>query len=171
MQTTLDLLTLPSLRDGRRGPNVAPLRPGRAVRAASRARGARHTHRAEHYYVGRRTQGTAVHVVSATAIEPLEHHDYRSRVVFDWGAPTPGALELAYAMLAHSTESRPPEPICAAFWTEIVARLDRAGFVLSHGEVALWLLTAFCEDDGPPSRRRTLRPRVVGRLHAWRRRR
>lgn len=106
-------------------------------------------------------------MVSRAAIEPLEHHSYRSGSAFDWGAPTPGALELAYAMLAHSTESRPPDPICATFWTEVVACLDRPGFVLAHGEIALWLLTAFCDaEESPPKRRRSLRD-GVRRVRSW----
>ncbi|MEO6859328.1 MAG: DUF6166 domain-containing protein [Solirubrobacteraceae bacterium] len=128
---------------------------------------ARGSHRAEHYYVGRRPRDTEVYVVSRAAIEPLEHHSYRSGSAFDWGAPTPGALELAYAMLAHSTESRPPDPICATFWTEVVACLDRPGFVLAHGEIALWLLTAFCDaEESPPKRRRSLRD-GVRRVRSW----
>lgn len=128
------------------------------------AAGARRAHRArgpEHYYVGRRSPQTEVYVVSRTAIEPLEHHRYRSGASFDWGVHTPGALELAYAMLTHITESRPPDTICVTFWTEIVACLDRPGFMLAHGELALWLLTAFWEGDEPARRRgRSLRDRV-----------
>jgi uncharacterized protein DUF6166 len=129
--------------------------PARAsAREAPGARGARDMRRPEHYYVGRRSRGTEVYVVSRAGIEPLEHHGYRSSAPFDWGAPSPGALELAFAMLAHGTDSRPPDLICVKFWTEVVACLDRSGFVLGYGDLALWLLTAFCDREQPPLRRR-----------------
>jgi hypothetical protein len=94
-------------------------------------------------------------VVSRTTIEPLEHHEYRSSACFDWGFPSPGALELAFAVLAHATESKPPDLICVTFWTEVVACLDRPGFVLGYRDLALWLLTAFCEGEQSPLRRRS----------------
>lgn len=131
-------------------------------RAATRDR-----RRSEHYYVGRRPEATEVYVVSAAASEPLEHHGYQSSASFDWGAPTAGALELAYAVLAHITESRPPDPICATFCSDVVASLDRSGFVLGHGEVALWLMTAFCHGNEPTVSGWSL----SARLRAWRRRR
>lgn len=138
-------------------------------RKASGTRGARDSLRREHHYVGRRSRGTEVYVVSGAAIEPLEHHGYRSSAPFDWGAPSPGALELAFAVLAHGTESRPPDLICVTFSREVVARLDRSGFVLGYGDLALWLLTAFCDDEPPPLRRRlSLRGRVR-RMRSWRR--
>jgi hypothetical protein len=98
-----------------------------------------------------------VYVVTGTGIVPLEHPGYQSNAALDWGDLTAGALELAFAMLAHTTDSRPPDPICLTFWAEVVACLDRAGFVLADGDIALWLLTAFCEGDasspGPPADR------------------
>jgi len=104
-------------------------------------------------------------VVSSAGIEPLEHRGYRSSAPFDWGAPSPGALELAFAMLAHGTESTPPDLICATFWTEVVACLDRSGFVLAYGDLALWLLTAFCDHEQPLRRRLSLRDmRLAGVL-------
>ncbi len=127
--------------------------------------------RREHYYVGRRPHGTEVYVVSRAAIEPLEHPDYRSGAPFDWGASTSGALELAYAMLAHSTASRPPDPICMTFWTEVVACLDRPGFVLGHSEIALWLLTAFCDGDEPSQKRGWRLRERLRRIRRWGRRR
>lgn len=132
------------------------------------ARGkARHRRRSEHYYVGRRPQETEVYVVSQAAIEPLEHHGYRSSAAFDWGLPSQGALELAYAMLTHSADSQPPDPICMMFWTEVVANLDRSGFVLGHGEIALWLLTAFRDGPKRPLRRgRRLRDQLRW-FHPW----
>jgi hypothetical protein len=136
-------------------------------REVPRACDAPNLRRPEHYYVGRRPHGTEVYVVSRTAIEPLEHHGYRCGAPFDWGAPNRGALELAYAMLAHSTDSRPPDPICMTFWTEVVARLDRPGFVLGHDEIALWLLTAFCDGDEPPRKRGWSVRERLGRIRRW----
>jgi len=130
----------------------------------------------EQYYVGRRPRGTEVYVVTATEVEPLEHRRYQSSATFDWGDPTTGALELAFAMLAGITESRPPDPICLTFWAEVVSCLDRAGFVLGDSEIALWLLTAFCDGDGshdrpPPDGCRRPRGRAVGWFRSRLRRR
>lgn len=137
---------------------------------ATRRREPRDSRRPEQYYVGRRTQKTEVYVVSATAIEPLDHHGYRSAARFDWGAPTAGALELAYSILVHSTASQPPGPICVTFCTEVVACLDHPGFVLGYGDLALWLLTAFHDGKEPSSTcRLSLRDRV-GRMRSWIRR-
>jgi hypothetical protein len=102
--------------------------------------------RATRYYVGRRPRAPEVYVVTGTDLEPLDHLGYQSGTPFDWGDLTPGALKLAFAMLAHTTASRPPEPICQAFCADVIARLDRAGFVLGDGDIALWLLTAFGDD-------------------------
>lgn len=155
MNTTSDLRTnllSPSIPD-----------PVPAARAAYGRR------RPEQYYVGRRPQETEVYVVSHATIEPLDHHYYRSSAPFDWGAESPGALELAYAMLAHSTDSAPPDPISLAFWAEVVACLDRSGFVLGRGEIALWLLTAFGDgEEHPPKRGRRLRD-LIRRIRPWRR--
>lgn len=123
--------------------------------------------RPEHYYVGRRPHPTEVYVVGRTAVEPLEHPGYRCAAPFDWGAPTRGALELAYAILAHSTASRPPDPICTTFWTEVVACLDRPGFVLGHSEIALWLLTAFCDFEEPPGKRGLRRRERLWPIRQW----
>jgi hypothetical protein len=106
----------------------------------------------ERYYVGRRTERTEVHVVSRSELEPLAHLSYRGDAAFDWGRLTEGALELAFAMLVRSTESRPPGLICRAFCREVVAGLDPAGFVLGHGDIALWLMTAVGDDDPSPDR-------------------
>lgn len=62
----------------------------------------------ELYYVGRRPTKTSrsvveVYVVNGTGITRLTHRTYKSDEVFDWGSVNPGALELAYAMLADST--------------------------------------------------------------------
>lgn len=106
-------------------------------------------------------------MVSRMGIESLEHHGYRCTAPFDWGVRTRGALELAYAMLAHSTLSRPPDPVCMTFCTEVVARFDRSGFVVGHGEIALWLLAGFCDGEEPaPERPRSLRDRVR-RIRPW----
>ena len=90
-----------------------------------------------------------MYVVAGTDVDRLEHPDYRGDSAFDWGGLTAGSLELAFAMLAHATGSRPPDPICVIFQAEVVACLDRAGFVLGGGDIALWLLTAFCDRDAP----------------------
>ncbi len=105
----------------------------------------------QRYYVGRRAERTEVHVVSRTELEPLAHLSYRRDAAFDWGRLTKGALELAFAMLVRSTESRPPEVVCRAFCREVVACLDRAGFILSHGDIALWLMTAGRGGDPSPN--------------------
>jgi hypothetical protein len=137
---------------------------GHLAPAAARTRRSRGS---ERYYVGRRPHATEVYVVSGTEIEPLGHPGYQSNASFDWGERTAGALELAFAMLAHTTDSRPPDPICLTFWAEVVACLDPAGFVLADGDLALWLLTAFREGDGsgdesPLDRSGSLRTRAVG---------
>ncbi len=106
-------------------------------------------------------------MVSRTAIDPLEHPGYRCAAPFDWGGPTRGALELAYAMLAHSTASRPPDPVCTTFWTEVVACLDRSGFVLGQSEIALWLLTAFCGAEEPPRKRGWRLRERLWRIRQW----
>lgn len=71
------------------------------------------------------------------------HLAYRSDAEFDWGGSTEGALELAFAMLADATQSRPTDLVGRAFCAEVVTGLNPAGFLLSHGDVALWLLTDF----------------------------
>jgi len=86
---------------------------------------------------------TEVYVLDRSELEPLVHLGYRSDAAFDWGGLTEGALELAFAMLTHATQSRPTGLVCRAFCAEVLARLDSTGFVLSHGDIALWLLTAF----------------------------
>jgi hypothetical protein len=152
---------------------IPPTLIGRVAPAVTRARRSRGS---ERYYVGRRPRDTEVYVVTDTDTEPLEHPGYRSNAPLDWGDLTAGALELAFAMLAHTTDSRPPDPICLTFWAEVVARLDRAGFVLAEGDIALWLLTAFCEGDDPydepsPDRAGSLRSRAVGWFRSRLRRR
>jgi hypothetical protein len=152
---------------------ISPPLIGRVAPAVARTWRSRGS---ERYYVGRRPHDTEVYVVTGTEIEPLEHRGYLSAAAFDWGELTAGALELAFAMLAHTTDSRPPDPICLTFQAEVVACLDRAGFVLGDGDIALWLLTAFCEGDGspgepPPDHRRSLRSRAVGWFRSRLRRR
>jgi hypothetical protein len=88
-----------------------------------------------------------VYVVSGTELEPLAHLNYHSQAAFDWGGLTAGTLELAFAMLAHSTESQPTDLVCRTFRAEVLAGLDRAGFVLSRGDIALWLMTVLLNDD------------------------
>lgn len=77
----------------------------------------------------------------------MAHPRYRSAAAFDWGRPTDGALELAFALLSHASVSDPPEPICRVFCEEVVCMLPPDGFVIARGDVALWLLAAL-EDAG-----------------------
>jgi len=150
-----------------------PALSGRVAPAATRIRRSRPT---ERYYVGRRPRDTEVYIVTATEVARLQHPGYQTSTAFDWGDLTAGALELAFAMLAHTTDSRPPDPICRTFRAEVVARLDPAGFVLGEGDIALWLLTAFSEGDGsydapPRDGSRSRRRRAAGWLRARVRRR
>jgi len=70
----------------------------------------------ERYYAGRRRSRQKVFVVSRSELEPLAHLGYRSDAGFDWGgAPSDGALELAFAMLTHTAQSEPPDLVCRAF--------------------------------------------------------
>ena len=73
----------------------------------------------ERYYVGRRPAQTEVYVVDQSELVPLAHLGYRSDAAFDWGGLTEGALELAFAMLTHATESRPTDLVCHAFCAEV----------------------------------------------------
>jgi hypothetical protein len=101
--------------------------------------------REERYYVGRRPESTEVYVVSGTDLDLLAHLKHRDTASFDWGAAGPGALELAFALLAHVARRRPTELVCTAFCDDVVARLDRAGFVLTDSDIAIWLMTAFSD--------------------------
>jgi hypothetical protein len=125
------------------------------------------------YYVGHRQRRRQVYVVTRAELEPLGHCGYRSDAAFDWGKVTDGALELAFSILADSTRSEPTDLVCEAFCREVVAALDQAGFVLHHGDVALWLLTRF-GDPGPDGPERGQPPglarRAVDRIRAWLRR-
>lgn len=152
---------------------LSPALIGRVAPAVTRTWRSRAS---ERYYVGRRPRETDVYIVTGTELEPLEHPSYQSSAAFDWGDLTAGALELAFAMLAHTTDSRPPDPICLTFRAEVVAYLDRAGFVLGDGDIALWLLTAFCEVEGshdalPPDGSPSARGRAVGWFRSRLRRR
>ena len=127
----------------------------------------------ERYYVGRRPAHTEVYVVDRSGLERLAHLGYRSDAAFDWGDSTEGALELAFAMLAHATQSRATDLVCRAFCAEVVTRLDPAGFVLSHGDIALWLLTAFSDAlSGQPGPQHSggLGARLANRIRTWMRR-
>lgn len=75
-------------------------------------------------------------------------------------------MEIAFAMLVDSTESRPPDLVCRAFCGEVVARLDRAGFVISRGDIALCLMTAFCDGEASPDGTGPDRPLGLGRRAA-----
>jgi hypothetical protein len=127
----------------------------------------------EHRYVGRRPAHTEVYVVDQAELEPLAHLSYRTDAGFDWGDSTEGALELAFAMLAHATQSRPTDLVCRAFCAEVVTQLEPAGFVLSHGDIALWLMTAFSDasssEPGPEYQVGRVR-RAASRIRTWMRR-
>jgi len=118
----------------------------RALHAVTRLRRSR---RPERYYVGRRSEATELYIVSRTGFEPLSHPSYQSSAAFDWGFASAGALELSFALLADTTESRPTELVCRAFCAEVVARLEDAGFVLTAGDIAVWLMGAFSYADSP----------------------
>ncbi|MGH2857187.1 MAG: DUF6166 domain-containing protein [Solirubrobacteraceae bacterium] len=135
------------------------------------ARLARREDDSAHYYVGRRPGATEVSVVTAATVEPLEHLGHRSRAPFDWGASSPGALELAFALLFDTARTPPPDPVCEAFVSDVVALLEPDGFVLEAGDVALWLLTAARAGFGPDDsdrRRGGLRRLVAAWLHGLR---
>jgi hypothetical protein len=114
-----------------------------------------------------------VYVVDQSELAPLAHRGYRSDAAFDWGGLTDGALELAFAMLTHATQSRPTDLVCQAFCAGVVTRLDSAGFVLSHGDIALWLLTAFGDaSSGEPGPEHGIGPgaRLAHWIRTWMRR-
>jgi hypothetical protein len=103
----------------------------------------------ERHYIGRRPDATEVYVLGKGAPQLLAHPTYQGTAAFDWGGATPGALELAFAVLAHATERRPTDLVCQAFSADVVARLDHAGFVLTDGDVAIWLMTSFADAEPP----------------------
>jgi hypothetical protein len=91
--------------------------------------------------------------VSRGELEPLPQLNYQSSEAFNWGCSTAGALELAFAMLAYTTETRPTDLVCRTFCAQVVACLDPAGFVVSHGDIALWLMIAFSTPTPPHANR------------------
>lgn len=136
------------LADARMLPSASVARTLHAVTRPRRSR------RPERYYVGRRAKATQVYIVSRSGLEPLPHLSYQSSAAFDWGSASAGALELSFALLADTTEGRPTELVCRTFCAEVVARLEHPGFVLTAGDVAVWLMGAFCSVDGPGRRAR-----------------
>jgi hypothetical protein len=76
-----------------------------------------------------RNEAAAARTVSRTELEPLAHLHHQSDAAFEWGFSTAGSLEVAVAMLAHTTESRPTDLVCRMFCVEVGACLDHAGFV------------------------------------------
>jgi hypothetical protein len=110
-------------------------------------------YRPERYYVGRRLDETEIYTVSRAELKPLAHLHYQSDAAFEWGFSTAGSLELAFAMLAHTTESRPTDLVCRMFCAEVVACLDRAGFVRSSSEIVAWLITVFSDAEISPTSR------------------
>ena len=91
--------------------------------------------------------------MSRAELEPLPQLNYQSSEAFNWGCSTAGALELAFAMLAYTTETRPTDLVCRTFCAQVVACLDPAGFVVSHGDIALWLMIAFSTPTPPHANR------------------
>ncbi|MHB8696092.1 MAG: DUF6166 domain-containing protein [Solirubrobacteraceae bacterium] len=127
------------------------------------------------HHVGQRPERSEVYDVSSTELKRLAHLGYQGEAAFDWGCVTDGALDLAFAVLVHATEDRPTDRLCRAFCGEVVACLDPAGFVLSRGDIALWLPTVLCEGDASRDGR-VLDPRVgrggraAARIQSWLRR-
>jgi hypothetical protein len=103
------------------------------------------------YYVARRLDETEIYSVSRTELEPLTHLHYQSDAAFQWGCSTAGSLfELAFAMLANTTEHRPTDLVCEMFSVEVVACLDPAGFVISSEDIAAWLIAALPDGETSP---------------------
>ena len=76
-------------------------------------------------------------------------------------------------MLAHATQSRPTDLVCRAFCAEVVTRLNRAGFVISNGDIALWLLTSIGDassGEPGPQHRIGLGAGLANRIPTWMRR-
>jgi hypothetical protein len=109
--------------------------------------------RPERYYVGRRAHATQVFVIEDIELRRLAHLNHRGTADFDWGCAAPGALELSFSMLADAAGRRPTDLVCRAFCEEVVSRLDRAGFVTTDGDVAIWLMTALLEFELGAERR------------------
>ncbi len=158
-QTWLDSLRPPygTRRDGSLSTEArATSRPLTARAAQGPARGRRrhsHSHSQEGCYVGRRLDATEVHIVSRAELEPLPQLNYQSSEAFNWGCSTAGALEVAFAMLVYTTETRPTDLVCRTFCAQVVACLDPAGFVVSHGDIALWLMIGFSTPTPPHANR------------------
>ncbi len=144
----------------RSGPDLAPGPAGRP-----------RLQRPVRYYVARRLDQTELHTVTHTELEPLAHLHYQSDAAFQWGCSTAGSRELAFSMLAHTTESRPTDVVCDLFSVEVVACLDPAGFVISSEDIAVWLTTVFSDGESSPHQQDRddhvgLGPRAVGWLRA-----
>lgn len=90
-----------------------------------------------------------MYIVSRTGLEPLAHPSYKSSAAFQWGCVSAGALELSFALLADAAGSQPTELVCRAFCTEVVERLEDAGFVLTAGDIAVWLMGALSHAGSP----------------------
>jgi hypothetical protein len=89
------------------------LTPAHGPRGAGSGAGRRrHSHSQQGYYVGRRLDATEVHIVSRAELEPLPQLNYQSSEAFNWGCSTAGALDLAFAMLVYTTETRPTDLVC-----------------------------------------------------------
>lgn len=79
----------------------------------------------------------------------MAHLHYQSDAAFQWGCSTAGSLELAFAMLANTTETRPTDLVCEVS-VEVVACLGPAGFVISSEAIAAWLSTVIPDDEISP---------------------
>jgi hypothetical protein len=135
--------TAPSGTDSIPAADVSPSAPRSTSRPAPRRRRRRRGD-PELYYVGRRRGDARVHVVEVyvvdgTDIHRLAHRAHRSDEAFDWGSASPGALELAYAMLADCTSHSRADLLCQVFCSDVLAALHPDGFVLGRREIADWL--------------------------------
>lgn len=130
----------------------------------------------ERYYVGRHESSArvCVYVVDREAVRPLTHPGGPTGARFEWGRASAGSLELASALLADVGRSEPPEPICRRFRDEILIDLSADGFVLPHGQIALWLLVLSSHSRGHGhggllARSRRMTRRMTRRIrHPWR---
>lgn len=60
---------------------------------------------------------------------------------FTWGAPGPGLLRLARALLADAVGETPDPATVAAFVTEVVFGWPEEGFTIERWQIAAWLQT------------------------------
>jgi hypothetical protein len=78
-----------------------------------------------------------VYVVTPRDVERLRPP---GQAAFQWGSAAPAAhVDLAYALLRHTTRREPPKHVVAQLHAEVVASLPHPGFVLGCDDIALWL--------------------------------